>query len=48
LGGVRADIVFDKFHISNHLNKAGDTIRRQENKRSLQAEGETLKGTRQL
>jgi transposase len=44
----KADIVFDKFHIPKHLNEAVDTVRRQEHKRLLQADHETLKGTRQL
>jgi len=39
-------IVFDKFHISKHLNDAVDKVRRQEHKQ-LQADGESvLKGTR--
>ena len=27
----RADIIHDRFHISQHLNEAVDTVRRQEN-----------------
>jgi len=43
-----AAIVFDRFHISKHLNDAVDQIRRQENK-ALRAEGDTtLTGTKQL
>jgi len=39
-------IVFDKFHISKHLNDAVDKVRRQEHKQ-LQADGDSiLKGTR--
>ena len=39
-------IVFDKFHISKHLNDAVDKVRRQEHKQ-LQADGESaLKGTK--
>lgn len=39
-------IVFDKFHVAQHLNKAVDKVRRQEN-RELLAEGETwLTGTK--
>jgi transposase len=43
-----ADIVHDKFHISQYLGEAVDQVRRQEHK-ALMAQGdETLKGTRQL
>ena len=39
-------IVFDKFHVAQHLNKAVDKVRRQEN-RELLAEGmDWLKGTK--
>jgi transposase len=39
-------IVFDKFHVAMHLNKAVDLVRRQEH-RELMAEGKTwLKGTK--
>ncbi len=41
-------IVFDRFHIMQHMVKAVDQVRRAEHK-ALQAQGdETLKGTRQL
>ena len=43
-----ADIVFDKFHVSKHLNEAVDTVRRQEQKRLLREEDDSLTGTRQL
>jgi transposase len=43
-----ADIVHDKFHVSQYLGEAVDKVRRQEHK-DLMAQGdETLKGTRQL
>ncbi len=43
-----ADIVHDRYHISAHLNKAVDQVRRKEN-RELAAEGDTvLKGTKYL
>lgn len=35
----QADIVHDRFHISQHLNEAVDKVRRQENKELIQAEG---------
>jgi transposase len=39
-------IVFDKFHLAQHLGKAVDDVRRKENK-ALRAEGDDrLKGTR--
>lgn len=44
----KADIVFDKFHVAKHLNEAVDTARRQEQKRLLQEEDNSLTGTRQL
>lgn len=41
-----ADIVFDKFHVAQHLHKALDRVRIQEN-RELRAEGnDILKGTK--
>lgn len=43
-----ADIVFDKFHISKHFNEAVDDVRREEQKRLLQADDDSLTGTRQL
>jgi transposase len=43
-----ASIVFDRFHVSKHLNEAVDQVRRQENK-SLKKEGDaTLVGTKQM
>jgi transposase len=43
-----ASIVFDRFHVSKHLNEAVDQIRRQENK-ALRKQGDaTLTGTKQL
>ena len=42
----QADIVHDRFHISQHLNEAVDKVRRQENK-ALSEQGENrLKGTK--
>lgn len=42
----RADIVHDRFHISQHLNEAVDTVRRQENKALIERGDDRLKGTR--
>lgn len=43
-----ASIVYDKFHVSKHLNEAVDKVRRQEHRR-LQAHGdESLTGTKYL
>lgn len=43
-----ASIVFDRFHVSKHLNEAVDQVRRQENK-SLKKQGDTrLIGTKQM
>jgi transposase len=41
-----ADIVFDKFHISQHLNSAVDTVRRKENAQLMKEGVDTLKGSR--
>lgn len=41
-----ADIVHDKFHISQHLNKAVDITRRRENKQLLKEGDDSLKGTK--
>ena len=43
-----ADIVHDKFHVSQYLSEAVDKVRRQEHKELLAQGDETLKGTRQL
>lgn len=44
----QAEIVFDRFHISKHLNEAVDKVRKTEH-RELMKDGDTrLKGTRQL
>jgi transposase len=46
LPDAASKIVFDKFHVAMHLNKAVDLVRRQEH-RELMAEGQTwLKGTK--
>lgn len=42
----QAAIVHDKFHISQHLNKAVDKVRRQENKERLGEGDECLKGSK--
>ena len=42
---IQADIVHDRFHISQHLNEAVDKIRRQENKALAQQGDNRLKGT---
>lgn len=41
-----ADIVFDKFHISQHLNSAVDAVRRKENAQLMKKGVDTLKGSR--
>ncbi len=43
-----ADLVYDRFHLSEHLNAAVDQTRRQEHKRLSQAGDERLKQTRYL
>ena len=43
-----ADIVHDRFHVSQYLGKAVDQVRRQEHKELLAQGDETLTGTRQL
>ena len=42
----QADIVHDRFHISQHLNNAVDTVRRQENKVLVDQGDHRLKGTK--
>ena len=42
----QADIVHDRFHISQHLNEAVDKVRRQENKEFKEAGDRRLVGTR--
>jgi transposase len=44
----QAEIVHDKFHISKHLNKAVDQVRRQEHKALKKAGDDRLKGTKHL
>ena len=43
-----ADIVHDKFHVSQYLGEAVDKVRRQEHKELMAQGDETLKGSRQL
>jgi transposase len=43
-----ADIVHDKFHVSQYLGEAVDKVRRAEHKELMAQGDETLKGTRQL
>lgn len=43
-----ADLVYDRFHLSEHLNAAVDQTRRQENKRLSRTGDERLKQTRYL
>lgn len=45
---ANADIVHDRFHLSQYLNKAVDITRRAENKILLKEEDDTLKGTRYI
>ena len=42
----QADIVHDRFHISQHLNEAVDKIRRKENKALVEEGDSRLKGTK--
>lgn len=42
----QADIVHDRFHISQHLNEAVDKIRRKENKELIKQGDDRLKGTK--
>jgi transposase len=42
----KADIVYDRFHVSQLLNQAVDQVRRRENKHLLAEGDESLKGTR--
>ena len=42
----QADIVHDRFHISQHLNNAVDKVRRQENKVLAEQDDHRLKGTK--
>lgn len=46
LPGADGKIVFDKFHIAQHLGKAVDQVRRKENKVLRAAGDDTLAGTR--
>lgn len=43
-----ADIVYDRFHVSKHLNEAVDKVRRKENKALQLLDDNSLKGTKQL
>lgn len=43
-----ASIVFDRFHVSKHLNEAVDRVRRQESKALRTDDDRTLVGTKQL
>ncbi len=42
----QADIVHDRFHISQHLNEAVDKVRRQENKELVEQGDDRLKGSK--
>lgn len=44
----KADIVHDRFHLSQYLNKAVDITRRAENKKLVAQEDDRLKGTKYL
>ena len=44
----QADIVFDCFHVSKHLNEAVDKVRRKENKALRGKNDDSLTGTKQL
>jgi transposase len=43
--GAQDKIVFDRFHIMQHMNAAVDAVRKQEHKELLAQEDDTLKGT---
>jgi len=43
--GAQEKIVFDRFHIMQHMNAAVDTVRKQEHKELLAQQDDTLKGT---
>jgi transposase len=43
-----ADVVYDRFHVSKHLNEAVDKVRRQENRELSAAGDDTLKSTKYL
>jgi len=45
---AQADIVYDRFHVSKHLNEAVDKVRRKENKALQRLDDKTLTGTKQL
>jgi len=42
----QADIVFDKFHVSQHLNDAVDKVRREEHRTLVQGGDDTLTGSK--
>jgi transposase len=44
----RAAIVYDKFHVSKHLNEAVDKVRREEHRRLLEKGDESLTSTKYL
>lgn len=44
----QAAIVYDKFHVSNHLNETVDKVRREEHRRLLEKGDESLKSTKYL
>src|SRR5690606_6168032 len=44
----QALIVYDKFHVSKHLNEAVDQVRRQEHRRLLETGDKSLTGTKFL
>jgi transposase len=46
--GARSKIVFDRFHIVQHMNEAVDAVRKQENRLLLQDDIDLLKGTKYL
>jgi transposase len=48
LPGAKEKIVFDKFHVAQHLGKAVDKVRRQEYRELHAAGDDVLKGTRYL
>jgi len=46
LAAPQAAIVYDKFHVSKHLNAAVDKVRREEHRRLLESGDDSLSGTK--
>lgn len=48
LAAPQAAIVYDKFHVSKHLNEAVDKVRKEEHRQLLEKKDESLTGTKYL